>query len=66
METETVFSADERTDTYRLAEVGTKDNQVRLYVECAGKDNEGMVELFLTQDEAYALMAALGQAARAL
>lgn len=62
---------DEGLATLRLtyAEVGSGDGTIdsptdRVYLHV--EDGESGVTLFLTQDQAYALMAALGQAARAL
>lgn len=74
MEVEVIFSEDASSADYRYAEVGTEHVEegdggrvgglwVRLYVE----DHEGTgTTLHLGRDEALDLMAALGQAARAL
>ena len=56
------------TDEPAYVEVGTEDHpsddagRVYLHLE----DGDGAVTLHLTADQAYALMAALGQAVRAL
>lgn len=73
MDAEVIFSEDADTADYRYAEVGTEHVEegdggragglwVRLYVE----DREGTATLYLGRDEVLDLMAALGQAARAL
>lgn len=62
MDDETIISEDQNVERYRLVEVGTRGTAVRLYVEDAG----GLVEVLLEASEALDLMAALGQAVRAL